>query len=156
MAPGNAYITEAQFEKVLKTLNVEYDDEDQQELLDRATGEMEADLAERFVVPLVEASGGSYASTPLWSRSKVMSALRAKIRQVIGADSNRNVVVESNQRFIDLHASEYTKQLKALLNPKIIFGFKMQGHADGAVTPIQSIGLARADNELSVEDDPDV
>lgn len=147
MSVFNDYITESQFGGILDALNIELDaDIDQQDILDRATGDLESELVERFVVPLVPDSGGAFSTAPSYARLKVLSALRAAIRRTIGQDKNVNIVVESTERYIDLHDKAFKDHVKTLLDPKKHYGFKMQTQADGAIDPIQSIGLARADN----------
>lgn len=152
----NAYITETQFERVLKVLNVEnMESEDKQELLDTATGDMESDLVERFVVPLVGTSSEAFSLTPKYSQQKILTMLKAKIRQIIGLDKNKNLVIDSTQKFIDVHKITYTDCLKVFMDAKKTFGFMLQPQAQGAVEPVQSVGLARADNKLHVAIDPD-
>lgn len=157
MSVFNDYITEAQFGGILDTLNIQNDSSiDQQDILDRATGDMESELVERFVVPLVAESGGAFSTAPSFARLKVLSALRAAIRRTIGQDKNVNIVVESTERYIDLHDKAFKDHIKTLLDPKKHYGFKMQDQADGAIDPVQTIGLARADNDPHVVTDRSV
>lgn len=158
MGYGSQYITDDQYEQLLEALNVDFsgDDDRKQELLDRAVGDMEADLCERFIVPLVHESGGDYKLAPAYARNKVLNTLKCKIRQLLGQDNARNVVVESTQRFIDVHEKPYTKSIETLLEAKKMFRFKLQEQAEGAVVPVQTVGLARADNDLRVVTDEDL
>lgn len=149
------YISDDQFQAILDDLNItDKDDAQQQELLDRAVADLEADLSERFVVPLIGAGFTPYTSAPAFARNKVINALKSKIRQLIGRDNNRNLVIESTERYVDVHKLAYQDDVKSLLNPKIMYGFQLQEYAQGAVVPVQKLGLARADNELEVEVDP--
>lgn len=146
------YITRDEFAEILEDLNIDatesggYSDKRQKKLLARANGDLEADMVERFVVPLQGASG-NYLTAPDYSRQKVLNALTSKIRQLVGLDKQKNIVIDSTERFIDLKERDYKGHIKDLLNAKRIFGFKLQGFAsDGAVEPVQSIGVARANN----------
>lgn len=146
MAIDSIYITDDQFRKVLKQLNVELNEEGQQELIDRAAGALEAELVQRFLVPLQNKGGGQFSAAPPFARNIILTAIKSQIRSLIGVDQNRNVVVEQGQRYIDLHKGEFNALMKCLLDPKREFGFQPQAQADGAITPIQSVGIARADN----------
>lgn len=143
------YISRSEYEKVLSDLNVDTEEEGgldnkgKNDLLDRAIGEMESDLVERFVVPL-QGLSGDYSTAPAYSTQKVLSCLKSKIRQIIGGDKQKNIVIDSTERFIDLKKSEYNGHIKDLLNHKRDFKFKLQEFAnDTAVQPVQTIGVAR-------------
>jgi len=147
------YISKDEFADVLEDLNIDEDEEGgfskkrQRKLLARANGDLEADLVERFIVPLL-GTGGAYETAPDYSRQKVLNALISKIRQIIGLDKQKNLVIDSTERFIDLKLADYNRHIKDLLNAKRTFGFKLQSFAsDGAVEPVQSIGVARGDNK---------
>ncbi|MGZ3686696.1 MAG: hypothetical protein ACXWPM_00015 [Bdellovibrionota bacterium] len=149
------YLTDDQFQAVLKPLNVELSDEEQQELLDRAVGDLEGELVLRFVVPLRSGAAGDYASAQAYSRNIVLTALKSRIKSLVGIDKNRNVVVEQGQRYIDLHKIEFDGRIKMLLDPHRKFDFQLQPQAQDAIDPIQSIGVARADNRLHLDIDGD-
>jgi hypothetical protein len=144
------YITDEQFEEVTEPLNLELGDRSRQELVDRAAAALEGALSERFIIPLVAEDGSAYKNAPAWCRNVVLSAIKAKIRQVAGADKNRNIVVEAGERFIDLHKNEFDGYVASMLSPKKPFGFKLAVQAQGAITPIQSVGLGRARNNFRV------
>lgn len=155
MAIESPYITDDQFRKILKPLNVTLGDEDQQELVDRAEAALEAELVERFLVPLQKAGGGDFGSAPDYSRNIVLSAIKAQIRSLLGIDKNRNVIVEQGQRYIDLHKGEFNGLMKALLDPKRDFKLALQAQAVGGLEPIQQVGIARANNRPKRVIDPD-
>ena len=91
------YITKGNYVDLLTDLNIDsLADTKQNELLDRAVGEMESDLVERFVVPL-EALSGPFSTSPDYSRQKVLSTLKSKIRQIIGGDQQKNLTVDSTE-----------------------------------------------------------
>ena len=149
------YISSDQFEKVLKPLNIALNSEDAQELLDRATADLEAELVKRFVVPLQGASS-AYAKAAPYSVNVVVTALKSKIKSLAGIDKNRNIVLEQGQRFVDLHKGEFDSRMKLLLDPHRKFDFLLQPQAQDAMDPVQDIGgLARADNRLEREPDWD-
>ena len=149
------YITQAQFENILSNLDIQESNEAKlQDLLDRAVGQLEGKLVPRFVVPLVATNGGPFAMAPQFSRNLVLNALKATIRRLIGLDHNRNLVVDGTQRFIDVHKMEQKEVFEDLLNPNALLGFKLQPHAEGSIGPVQAVGLARADNEVRLVDDP--
>lgn len=155
MAVTSIYITDPQFVAVLADLNIDsLGATEQQELLDRAIGDMEADLVERYIVPLLAENGGAFSTSPAYTRAKILNTIKAKIRQLIGIDKNRNLIIDSTQRYIDVHGKEYTDCMKVLLDPKKVFGLQQQTYAQGAVTPVQEMGLGVADNEPSVGADP--
>lgn len=145
--PENQYITNGQFVRVLTKLNVEsMSSEDQQDLLDRATAGLEADLADKFVVPLVTKTGSAYSECSEFGRNFILQTLMAKTRQLIGYDVNRAMVIESTEKFIDTHGIEYNANIKKLHDDRVNFSFKILGQAQEAREEIQSIGLARPNN----------
>lgn len=153
--PSNIYITSQQFDFVLQDLNYDVSQPNQQELLDRATGDLEADLAEKFVVPLEKYGGGAFSLCPQFSRNKVLNAIKAKIRQIIGVDQNRNLVIDSTERYIDTHGRDYKQHIDKLLDHKIDYGFALINPAEDAREQVQHLGLARAYNNTdpNTEDD---
>jgi hypothetical protein len=157
VAIKSQYITEDQFVAIMGELNIAgKEDAELQELLDRSVGDLEADLCERFIVPLVEVSGGAYSTAPAFARRKVLNAIKSKIRELVGRDHNRNLVIDSTQKYIDVHKSAYQADIKVLLDPLKVFGFQLQPQAEGAVEPMQHVGLARANNDPVFVDDPDI
>lgn len=144
--PSNQYITSQQFDVVLQSLNYQASTTQQQEILDRATGDLEADLAEKFVVPLEYKGGGAFTACPAFAKMKVLNALKAKVRQIIGYDQNRNLVIESTERFVDTHGRDYKDQIKVLLESKIDFKFRLLSQAEEAREAVQFLGLARSNN----------
>lgn len=152
---SSIYITDDQFSTLLERLNVEFrgesGEDEKEELLDRAVGEFEGDMVERYVVPLESQVGGTFESAPDSTKRLVLSTIKAKIRHLLGTDKLRNVVVDGPQRFIDLHKSEYEGNVKRLLDPKKDFRLKLNQAAEGAVVPIQEMGIARADDKLHPE-----
>ncbi len=146
MAIESIYITDTQFQRVLKPLDIRLDDEDQQDLIDRAEAALEGKLVERFIVPLRSLNGGAFASAPDYSRNIILSAIKEQIRSLISTDRNRNVTVEQGQRYIDLHKGEFNALTKDLLDPKRDFKLQLQPQAQGGMEAIQQVGIARADN----------
>ena len=156
------YITKDEFNEVLEDLNIDASEEGgfsskrQRKLLMRANGDLESALVERFIVPLVGTAGG-FEQAPEYARQKVLNALISKLRQLIGLDKQKNIVIDSTERFIDLKKADYNGHVKDLLNHKRIFGFKLQRFAnDGALEPVQVIGVARSNNTrelVRTEDD---
>jgi hypothetical protein len=156
LADRSIYITDSQYEKVLKDLDVNFtEEEDRFDLLDRAVGDMEADLVERFIVPLLNVDGGAFSNAPIYARNKIVNVIKNKIRQLVGRDHNRNLIVDSTQKYIDVQKIAYQDDLKVLMDPKKVFGFKLQPQSENAVSPIQSVGVARADNRLRLRPDYD-
>ena len=151
------YISKTNFQKILSDLNVDataeggFSDLEQNELIDRAVGDLESDLVERFIVPL-QALKGAYDTAPNYSRQKVLNAIKTKIRQIIGEDKQKNIVIDSTERFVDLQLSAYVRHRKDLLNFKRDFQFKLQAFAsDTAVQPVQTIGVARPSTKRTTE-----
>jgi len=145
----NQYISKTKFDILLKDLNYDSCEESQkQDLLDRATGDLEADLSKKFYVPLVSVAGGAYTTCQSFAQNKVLNAMKAKIREIIGYDKNRNLTgtIESTQKFLNVHGIEYKDQMKGILDPLIVYGFKVLGQAENAQTPIQSLSLSKANN----------
>jgi hypothetical protein len=155
MADRSIYITDDQYDAILLSLNVTFTDDTHFDVLDRAVADFEGDMVERFTVPLAGV-GVPFSSVADFARNKALNAMKAKIRQILGNDNARNVVVESTQRYVDVQKSVYEDQKKALLDPKRIWGFQMQAQAQDAVTPIQSVGIARARNERREIPDCDI
>lgn len=150
--PQNQYITNEQFKWVLDDLNYEASPQKQQELIDRATGALEGDLVKKFYVPLVyddgSVNGGAYTGAPAFARNKVLNCIKAKIRELIGYDKNRNLsgVIESTQKFINVHAEEYNAEIKGLMHNEAEFKFLRLPYAQDAKSPVQHVGLARPDD----------
>jgi hypothetical protein len=145
----NQYIKRENFDWILQDLNFESCDEPKKkEILDRATGDLEADLSRKFIVPLIERFGGGYTATPQFAQMKVLNALKAKIKEVIGFDKNRTLTgtIDSTEKFINVHGIEYKDQIKGLLDPMIDYKFKLLNQAEESQTPVQHLGLARANN----------
>jgi hypothetical protein len=150
----NQYITREQFESTLADLNYEASASKKIELLDRATADLEADLSKKFVIPLAPSAGGSYASmlqnpATKFAVSKVLSALKSKIREIIGYEKNRNLTgtIESTEKFINTASIEYRDQIRGLLDPLINYNFKLQGQADDAQSPVQHLALSKGHNK---------
>lgn len=150
MAYTSQYISTDVFRWLLDDLNIVYDGKQQDDLLMRAVGDLEADLSKKFKVPLINATGVSFCAAPDFARNKVLNALKAKIRQLIGTDKNRNLVIESTEKYIDTHKIEYKDNINVLLDPMIDFGFLLLGQAVDAQTPVQHVALGRADNETEL------
>lgn len=153
--PMSNYITDAAINWTLEDINYESIDlRKKQEIVDRASADFEADMSQKFIVPLLSSDGSAFSNAPLFARNKVVNAMRSKIREIIGYDKNRNItgIIESTEKFINVHGLEYKEQLKSLLNPKISYGFKLQDQAVDSQSPVQHLGLARSDNST----DPNV
>lgn len=153
---SNQYIDQVDYDSVLQDLDVVLDENKKRNLLDRATADLEADLSQKFIVPLTPALGGTYLSmkhnlNQRFAPNKVLNALRAKIKEIVGFDKNRQLTgtIESTEKFINVHGIEYKDQLKTLLNPMIVYGFLLQNQAVDAQTPVQHLGLAKADNKAN-------
>ena len=151
------YISRTNFVKILIDLNVDatadggYGDVEQNDLIDRAVGDLESDLVERFVVPLTALSG-DFKTAPIYAQQKVLNALKSKIRQIIGGDKQKNIVIDSTERYIDLKLKEYKDHIKDLLNHKRDFKMKLQSFAsDTALQPVQTIGVARPSDKRTTE-----
>lgn len=157
----NQYINVYQFTDILNDLSLStMSVNKQQDLLNRATADMEADLSKKFVVPLVFSVEGfevqSTASTPYnapppqygFAPIKVLSALKEKIREVVGYDKNRNLLgtIENTQKFLSVHGEQYTKLMNEIMAWDLDTGFLLNSYSTDAKTPIQHIGIARPDN----------
>lgn len=150
MASLSQYITHAQYCLVLAEINADTMSViSKDDLLDRATADLEADLAEKFVVPLIPTIGGVYLSTPTFARNKVLNAMKAKIKELFGYDKNRELTgtMEGTERFINVHGLEYKGQIKQILNNKVEYGFKRLYQADDSQSPVQHIALSKANND---------
>jgi hypothetical protein len=156
MAVDSIYITDEQFRKVIKPLNLELEGEEAQELLDRAVADLEGELVKRFIVPLAAGTGGPFETAQPYSRNMVLTALKSRIKSLAGIDKNRNVIVEQGQRYIDLHKVEFDGRVKLLLDPNRHFDFQLQPQAVDAIEPIQAVGLGRTDAHLRTQVDHDV
>lgn len=150
MSCVSQYITKAQFDLVLAEINADTMPQlSKDDLLDRSSADLEADLAEKFVVPLVSTTGGLYLSTPTFARNKVLNAMKAKIKELFGYDKNRELTgtIESTEKFINVHGMEYKAQIKQILNNKVEFGFKRLDQADDSQSPVQHIALSKANDD---------
>lgn len=149
------YITRSMFERLLSNFNLEdMDPDDQQELYEEALGLFESDLSMRFIVPLRKTDGSDLTKSKENTRLMIQNTLKHRIRQLLGIIESRNVVIETTEKFIDVHLSAYRRGLKVLLDHKVPFDLKLAGFAEGAQVPVQTVGIARANNELSL--DPEI
>lgn len=150
------YITQEEFGYIFKELNYDQCDSRQRDdLLKRAVGDFESDMSEKFIVPLICKGGGAYTTAPQHARVKVYAALKAKIKELIGFDQNRNLTgtLEGTEKFLNVHGTEYTALKKSLLNHKIDYGFELLDYAEDAQIPVQKLRLSRAYNGESTEAD---
>lgn len=157
----NQYINYKQLQEILDDLTYAPSETAKQDLLNRATSDMEADLSSKFQVPLVFSSVGfeTYSTVTIpWTTPpaaykfaiyKVLSLLNEKIREIIGYNKNRNLLgtIENTQKFINVHGEEYKKLLNEFLDSDIYYGLQMQKWAVDSRTPIQHVALARADDD---------
>lgn len=151
----NQYITQDQIGYVFSELNYEMcDDRRKEDLVMRAIGDFESDMAEKFVVPLV-GRDVPYDSTPQYARVKVYAALKAKLKELIGYDQNKTLTgtAETTEKFLNVHGQEYTSLKKSIINHKIDYGFLLLDYAQDSQVPVQKLRLSRADNSESTEAD---
>ena len=150
------YITDTEFQFIFKELNYEACDSRQRDdLLRRAVGDFESDMSEKFVVPLRPKTGGAYTSCAEHAKSRVYAAMKAKVKELIGFDQNRNLTgtLETTEKFLNVHGIEYSSIKKSLLNHRIDYGFSLLDYADDAQVPVQKLRLSRAYNGESTEAD---
>lgn len=151
----NPYITREQVDFILADLDIKWDnmrDARIKDLLERAVGDLESDLARKYVVPLVSKVSpflnSPQASNYKFATAKVQNAMKAKVRAILGFDQQRNItgIIENTQKFLNTAETEYNAHIKDLLDPKIDFGFMLLSQAEDSQTPIQHLSLSRADN----------
>jgi len=158
------YMTKDEFAEVFEDLNVDidelggFDSKRSKRLMDRAVSDLEADLVKRFVIPLVSAAGTAFEFAPTYGQFKVKSAIMSKLRELIGQNKQKNVVIDSTERFIDLKKATYRQHIKDLLDHERIYGLKLQEFAeDGSLNPVQQVGIARPETRRSTEfEDEDI
>lgn len=149
MAVENQYITAEQLTFIFDDLNFDVVEAKAQDILDRATGDFEFDLSERYVIPLVAPEdGGVYLDAPEYARKKVLNVLKAKIRAIISIEQDKNRSgSEGAEKYVNTWASDYKRGLTDLLDPKKPAAFRLADFAGDAQTTVQRIALSRADNE---------
>lgn len=152
------YISKDDFNDILEDLNVDTSEDgglnpkQQIRLLDRAVGEMEADLVKRFTVPLQGTNKTPYTTAPYFARQKILSTIKAKVRSLIGQDKMKNIVIDTTEKYIDLKEKSYAAHIKDLLDHERPFGFNLQPFAtDGSLIPTQKVGVARTNDSIMVE-----
>lgn len=152
------YITNDDYQDILEDLNIDLSEDgglskkQQIRTLDRAIGEMEADLVKRFTVPLQGSNKTPYSTAPYFARQKILSTIKAKIRTLIGQDLMKNIVIDTTEKYIDIKDKNYRVHIKDLLDHETPFGFNLQSFADdGSLIPVQKIGVARPDDSRSLE-----
>ena len=92
MSCVSQYISRVQFDLVLAEINADtMSSVSKDDLLDRASADLEADLAEKFVVPLVSTTGGPYTGAPTFARNKLLNAMKAKIKELFGLLIRKNL-----------------------------------------------------------------
>ena len=152
----NPYITREQVDFILADLNVEWGTMREariKDLLERAIGDLESDLARKFVVPLTAARSRHLSSPQAvnykFATVKVQNAMKAKIRAILGFDQNKQLtgVIETTEKFMNVAEGEYNSHIKDLLDPKIDFGFMLLAQAQDSQTPVQHLALSRANHD---------
>lgn len=157
MSIDSQYISDDRFQDILDEQNITgLTDDQQQDLVDRAVGDLEAQLCERFVVPLQVTTPGDFEVAPKFAQQKALNAVISRIRSLLGLDKARNLVIESTQKYIDVHYIDFKGHIKDLLDPKKHYGFQLNSFSVGSFDPVQTIGLARANNETEIILDPHV
>lgn len=143
------YYPKSKFIRVLQDAGIDDDtDSDRkEEIYEEARGMLELKLAQRFIIPLIARGGGEFSKASTASRLVVQSAFKSAIRKVLGKDQNKNLTIDSTQKYIDVHAISFKSSISDLLNPKIPVDFELAGFAEDK-DPVHTIGIARADNEL--------
>ena len=159
---SSQYISQDQFNYIIRSLNVEDGSEVYCAMvLARATGALEADLSKRFQIPLVVAGGSTYSGGTGFASNLILSAMIAKIKELVGYDLNKTLTgtIDSTEKFINVYSIEYKDLVKTILDPGVVMGFQYAPFALDAKTPIQHIGLSKANNRtdayssLNWEDD---
>jgi hypothetical protein len=155
MAINSIYITDTQIATVLTKLGITLGDAEVLDVYTRAAADLEGDLSYKYVVPLTVLNS-AYTAAPAFAINKVAQAMIYKIREVLAADNNRNtgVLLDNGQKYLDLNRIAYKNQIKDLLDPKLSFGFQLNANAVGSAEPVQSLGLARANNRFEIVRDP--
>lgn len=153
---NNLYITAEQVGYIFQELNYDQcESRRRDDLVMRAVGDFESDMSEKFVVPLIAKNKLPYLSAPEYARVKVYAALKAKIKELIGYDQNRNLTgtMEGTEKFLNVHGTEYASLKKALLYHKINYNFELLEYAEESQIPVQKLRLSRAFNGESTEAD---
>lgn len=148
------YISDAEIQMILKRYSLDTASVDSALTLDQlnllieeAVGEFETKMCSRYVVPLTTVNG-SYELAPQASRAKAKIAVKAMIKVVLARDFGVNSEYGENGEIMKMHQATFSGHLKDFLDVKKVYGFKLQEFAGEASQPVQTIGLARGNNEF--------
>lgn len=153
--PRSIYISDDEIVTLLKRYSLEVDntsdiglsDADVDLLIEEAVGEFESKMCSRFIVPLIGISG-SFDTAPASSQTKAKICIKAMIRIVLSRDHGVNTDFGSSDNFKNQHLTTFNSHIKDFLDVKKLYGFKRQSFAGDASQPVQSVGLARGNNEF--------
>lgn len=153
--PVSIYISDDEIQSILKKYSLDtasgvemaLDADQIEELQNEVDAEIESALCGRYVVPLRGTSGG-YASVPDHVGNKIKICYKAMTRVVLARDHGINTQFSSHSDLISVNQRNFDKHIKDFLDIKRIWDMKLQDFASNASQPIQSVGIARGNNDF--------
>lgn len=152
MALISSYLTSTELLSMFAEVNLDSLDEvKMQEVVSLGEGDMEGRLNKRFLIPLRAKNSSAITSAPIFAQQKIKIALRASIRNQIGTEYLRNSDLNNLGDYADRQARILADQVKTFLDYQNDFGLELKPYAQDAVEPVQHVGIARANNDMSLD-----
>ena len=152
--PVSIYISDTEIQRLLKqysldtiSIGMALEPEVLESIQNEVDAEVESALCSRYVVPLRGASGG-YASAPSFVRNKIEIAYKAMFRVVLARDHGINTQFSAHSDLMSVNQKAFDRHMKDFLDTKRVYELKLQSFASTASQPVQSIGLARGNNDF--------
>jgi hypothetical protein len=148
------YLSDAEIRKIYCAVNLDsLEDEDIQEDVNNATGDLESRLVSRFKIPLMAKGGGLLSTAPAMTVSKVKLAMKTSLRNIIAQEYMRNSDLNQLGDYSQSQAKMLADHVKVLMNPESDLGLDLQVYAQDSMEPVQHIGIAKANNSMYTDYD---
>lgn len=117
----------------------------------QAIGMMESDLNKRFKIPLVGKGAQDFISAPEFTKMKVEILFRCSFLYVLGTKYMRNSDLADLGEFTADQLKQFGKHSKDMLDYQNDYNLELKPYAQDAVEPVQTVGIAKANNDMSFE-----
>jgi hypothetical protein len=148
------YLSSAELLKIFSAVNLDsLEESEMQEIVMQAQGDMESRLNKRYCIPLRAKGGSELSSTPSFTQNKIKLTMKTALRNIIGQDYLRNSDLNQLGDYTSSQEAILKGHIKDLLDYENDFQLELKPYALDAVEPIQHVGIARANNKMSVDYD---
>lgn len=148
------YLSTSELVKIFSAVNLDsLEENEMQEIICQAQGDMESRLNKRFAIPLRAKASQDLKSAPLFTQNKVKLTMKTALRNIIGQDYLRNSDLNQLGDYTGTQESILKGHVKDLLDFENDFCLELKPYAQDAVDPVQHVGIARANNKMSIDHD---